>query len=694
MLRNARWLLYARNFYLSILVVTLIGTAVTRHLNQAAHFLYQAQHSAVITDRNSELISLAQNSKGHYVIKTDTLPESFTDLLLKKEDRWFYYHPGVNPISSLRGLYYRLTTGRSGGSSTLTQQLAKNLLGTETERNLKNKFKELGYALSLELFNSKNDILTMYANSVYLGNQVQGFETASRAYFDKPLQETTTDEQLTLLATLSYPTTRNPWAKDSVAAATALQTNILPTHTYFAPVVTDTFHFQAPARFEISEQNITCTDRCQSSVDTEVSEAIRALMRDVIKKENRRGVRHGAVVVIDPKTSELIAMVGSPDPDSQAPGYQVNLATSPRPVGSTIKAFIYLEGMEAGLRPYTLVEDREYKYPIATGFSLYPKNYDGQYHGEMTLHEALSNSFNTPAVKVLEYVGLENFYHFLDTDLQFSPIQPYESYQYGIALGGLEIDLLTLTHYFTVFPNKGVLKPLQIVDGETHLNPQSAIAEETKVAETPYVELINAMLSDRLRGVNQFGLVSNLNVPGMHYAVKTGTSRDFHDSWVVGFSPDFVVGVWLGNAENEPLEQVTGQSGAGALWQQVMQYLATTPYHTGADFSFEYVTQHEIGGTLEWGLPDDDIAYHQALMQGNDLILEPHSNDRFELTSKLDIPLRARRAVTWTVNGRPLGGAGQQTVFSPTESGTYELMAVDKDSGQREIIFITVTDGQ
>src|SRR3989338_2381195 len=138
------------------------------------------------------------------------------------------------------------------------------------------------------------------------------------------------------------------------------------------------------------------------------------------------------------------------------------MAIKPRPVGSTIKPFIYLKGFEKGLRPYTLVNDREYKFPIATGFPLYPKNYDGAYRGIVPLHEALSGSLNVPTVKTLEYVSLSDFYSFLEHTLGFKPLQTWDSYQYGIALGGLEMDPLTLAHLMTTFGNQGELTPLKL----------------------------------------------------------------------------------------------------------------------------------------------------------------------------------------------------------------------------------------
>lgn len=679
--------------YISIvclLIVILFGAWFTW---QDAEDRYEKLLSDVVYDRNMVPVSVAENSKGHYVHEISEIPTDFRDLLLKKEDRYFKYHLGINPVSTLRAVFNYFTSDNAGGASTLTQQLAKNLLGTEVERNLWNKLVESFYAISIEIFASKDEILIMYANSVYLGNQVQGFDTASYAYFNKPLKETTHSEQMSLLATLSYPSSRNPWEKENADFALGLNNRISPSEMFIVPQTTDQFSFQRDVSFELRTAGISCKNKCITTIDETVTQAIRAILNRHITEGWKRNIRNGAVVVIDPKTEELLAMIGSRNPNSETNGDQINMAIESRPIGSTIKPFIYAKGFMAGLRPYTLVEDREYKYPIATGFSLYPKNYDGQYRGEITLHEALSNSLNVPTVKTLEYVTLTEFYKFLNQSLAFEPIQDYDNYQYGIALGGLEMDLLTLTHYFTIFPSGGQLAPLRVLRDSNEnfsLPPQSHIIETREVFPVEYTELIHAIISDRYTGVNQFGINGNLNLTFKNYGVKTGTSRDFHDSWVVGYTPDLVVGVWLGNSENTALEQVSGSSGAGAVWHEVMEYLATTKYYTDTPFSPNHLSRFSIDDNAEWGLPDDVVSEHRNLLQEDNLILSIHEGDKFELAKEMVIPLKARRPVTWSVNGAFIDTA-IETSFHATELGSYEVSAFEEETKTREILIIEIT---
>lgn len=654
---------------------------------------YHEELSVVMYDRNGVLLKVFPNKRDNYVIETLTLPPSFVTMLIQKEDKLFGVHPGVNSWSTLRALISFFREGHAGGASTIAQQLAKNILGNESERTLLNKITESFYAVSLTLWKSDDDILRMYANTVSLGNQVQGFETASYAYYGKKLNETTSFEHIGLLATLSNPTLRNPWAKEHEAYARTLYDHLGESEPYVLPPTNDTFSFTSSAAIELGQSGVSCEVSCSTTIDEAVTETARTILARYIEREHERGARNGAVVIIDARKHTLLTLIGSPDPLSYTDGAQINMALEPRPIGSTVKPFIYLKGFEDGLRPYTLVEDREYKYPISTGFSLYPKNYDGVYHGEVTLHEALSNSLNVPSVKVLEYIGLRDFYTFLHEQLGFTPLQDFDAYQYGIALGGLEMDLLSLTQLFSLFPNEGSLYPLSAVVGmppAPTLIPQVSNEKVTRVSDPAYAELVHDVISDRLRGVEQFGLKSTLNLTFPEYGVKTGTSRDFHDSWVVGYTKDFVVGVWIGNSENTPLEQVSGQSGAGSVWHDVMEYLFSTSYHTATPFDETYSTKLTVGDAREWGLFNDVISEHQTLLEDDFLITSPQHEDVFELTTNTHIPLRAKEAVTWSVNGTTLG-VGTDITFEPNRAGTFEVVAVS-EAGEREIISIRVTN--
>jgi len=634
---------------------------------------FASLESPVIYDRHGEIIATRANARGYFSRPIVALPSSFEKMLLEKEDKHFYLHPGINPVSILR----RPTRG----SSTITQQLAKITLGNELKRSVANKIAETLYSLSLEFWTSKREILSMYSQSVYLGRLAQGFAEASYVYFNKPLADLSEQESQALIGTLTNP-------------------------GKLAPKVATDYRHNSPTLFELETAGINCSKNCITTIDGDLTERLRALLARQVENESYRGVTNGVIIVLKEPENEVLAMIGSPDPSKSAHGSQINMALEPRPIGSTIKPFIYARAFEKGLRPYSKIEDREYRYSIGTGFALYPKNYDGKYRGTVSAAEALSNSLNVPAVKTLEYVGLDDFYNILQNKLSFTALNDLSSYQLGIALGGLEMDPLTLAEYFSVFPNKGKLKPLKLTNAQIPISftksrildsinrietPMSRVTSEKQIFDQGATELVNRILSDRTLAVDQFGAKSSLNLPQNNYAVKTGTSRDYHDSWTIGWTPDYLVLAWVGNAQNTGLAQVSGQSGAGMLWYQTMSILAGAEYNHGTPFDFSHINSVQLSDNISWGLPGDVVAEHEHVLSDSALIISPHEGDIFSVPggqNNISIPLEATSDVDWYDSGTYIGH-GKRLIFSPTLPGRYKIRAVN-ESGQDETVSFIV----
>jgi len=668
--------------FLIIPVILVAGFfVITHYLQSQLITAYNNQQSSVLLDRNNKTISILPNSKGYYAQYRKSLPKELKQLLIRKEDRFFYYHPGFNPISMIGAVLTRIGLGDREGSSTITQQLAKNILENELNRNVRNKLIETAYAISLETYCSKEKILEMYFNSLYLGNSIQGIHLASQAYFSVPPELLSQSQFVQLLATINSPSKNNPLKminnEISLSLANRLNVNskgftsleqVKINHSKFQPVKT--------AYFEIS----SLLTQGKTTIDLELTSRIRDIVKRNIDELRAYNASNASVIVVKVPENEILALIGSPDPDSFSETYKIDMLHQPKPIGSTIKPLIYLKAFEKNLRPYTLVDDREYKYITAISLPLYPKNYDFKYRGIVTLHYALSNSLNVPAVKVLEYVGLEEFYNFLLNDLQFCPIQDLDQYQLGIALGSLEMKLIDLAKYFTIFPNKGTLKEIKITEQET---------QEIPIAEEKYVQLINKILNDRKTGIEQFGLKSELNLSQDNYAVKTGTSRDFRDSWIVGYTPDFLVAVWVGNADNSPTEKLSGQNGAGRIWHEVMELLFKTEYNKETEFDFSLVHEFNNQGEIEYGLEDDNYEKFKNTLieQDESLILLPHDGDTFFLDENTQIILQAKEEVTWFINNLP----STTDIFSPKKAGTYTITAETK-TGRRETLNIQVLD--
>lgn len=681
-------------FFLAFsLLFTLVFLIFSYHLQKNLIEIYQRGESLRILDREGREIAILPNERGNFARYINKVPPNVKELLLKKEDKYFYYHFGFNPWAIFQEILNRLGLSSRKASSTISQQLVKILLGHEKERTLKNKVVEFFYTLALEIYHPKEEILKMYLNSIYLGNQAQGLEEASRLYFGVSSEMLTKGQILQILATISKPHSQNPAEIKNKKVALKLAKRLkLGDEIEIADYQEIRQKMKQYSRLDTSYFEISSflkksflpkeSKEIYLTIDKEITRKIREIVKRNIDDLKKNNARHGAVIVIKLPENEILAMIGSPDPTLFEDGYQINMIQKPRAVGSTIKPFIYLKAFEKGLRPYTLVEDREYKYLTALGFPLYPRNFDRKYRGEVTLHYALSNSLNVPTVKVLEYLGLEDFYRFLERDLEFFPPQKLENYQLGIALGALEMSLWDLARFFTIFPNEGILKNVKLLKEEKSL--------EKRISPKEYVQLVNKILSDRKTGIEQFGLRSDLNLFQENYALKTGTSRNFKDSWVIGFTPDFLVGVWVGNVDNTPTQEISGQLGAGKIWADVMELLFNSKYNKKTPFSFDLVKEFSRNGKIEYGLENDDFEKTQNLLKEKDLalILSPHNGDIYLLEEKTRIILRAREEAIWFINDN-FFRQGKEVIFIPPKPGSYSITA-KSTQGRKDTVIIFV----
>lgn len=667
--------------YFAIIVITLIlgVTFVLFEINLGKKLItvYNQRQSTFIYGHDDQVIITRPNLVGYFATYANNVPIEFQAALINQEDKYFFYHHGINPISLARSIIGRVRNKKTGGS-TISQQLAKILLNQENNRDWKNKFKEIFYTIGIELAADKNKILQMYVNSVYFGNTAQGITEASRLYFDKTPNDLNSDEIKQLLQTIKSPSQTNPFSNLDDKIIKQKKENFY-------------YYHNRDAAFEISSFNLENNKSYHLTIDAKLTANVRQIVQKNIQSLANKNTINAAVIILSEPNNELIAEIGSPNPLIKNYGYQINMAQAMRPIGSTIKPLLYLEGFKKNLRPYTLINDREYKYIINDGFSFYPKNYDYSYHGIVNLHYALSNSLNVPSVKVLEYIGVDNFSNWLTNDLHLKPVQNIHNYQLGIALGGLEMDLLSLTYYYSIFTNHGNLTTLYI-DQDHSLNPSRLAADfniNKKITDEKYIQLVNKILSDRLTGVEQFGLNSSLNLPAKNYAVKTGTSREYHDSWTIGYTPDFIVGVWVGNSDNTAMDEVSGQTGAGKIWNETMNILLNSKYNTNKQFNFNQLYSFQTESGIESGLSRDDYEKNKNILLDNQLILKPHNNDIFLLNEDAKIILQSQENAEWLVDGKIIG-QGKKQIFSPQKIGKYKITA--KTNGGDESVEIIVKE--
>lgn len=647
--------------------------------NNELQEIYKNNESPQIFDRNNDLISTTPNDKNFYAEYIKDIPEDFKKLIIEKEDKYFYIHKGVNPVSITMDLLSKIGLTLRNGSSTITQQLAKILLKNENNRTIKNKFKELFYSISLELMNSKENILLMYVNSIYFGNQIQGLKTASHAYFNSNPNNLTKEEMLQLISSVNSPNQYNPKENESIEKSKiiAKKLNVNFNEEYFLKekdAKNNLANFKKSTNVPLEIRDYT-SKKIKLSIDYKLNEVIRKSLKENIKNLQTKKAKNAAAIVISIPDNEIISMIGSPDPISDDEGYQINMLKQPRQIASTIKPFIYLKAFEKGMRPYTLIDDREYRYELGDFSSFYPKNYNYDYNGEITAHYALSNSINIGALKTLEFVNLNDFYNFFKDDLEQKTIQELETYGLGIAMGSLEMNLIDLAHIFTIFPNYGEFKNLKI-----DLSSGNNFAK--KIVNERYIQLINKILNDRKTAMDQFGLVSILNLPQKNYALKTGTSVDYKDSLIVGYTPDFLVAVWVGNADNSATEGLSGQQGAGLIWNNIMDIMMGSKYNKNTQFDFSYVCSLNSGKGIEWGLEGDDIEKARDILKDDSLILNLHNNDVFLFEESSEIKLSSKEDSRWFVDDKELF----DLFFKPEKRGEYKITAKSKD--KQETIYI------
>ena len=554
------------------------------------------------------------------------------------EDQDFYTHPGFDPVAIVRALWQNYRTGgQGGGASTITQQLARALLLSPEERaqrTYSRKAREIILAAEITRRYSKDDILELYLNEIYYGNLAYGIEAASETYFGKTANQLTLAEASFLAGLPQSPSTYDvytnrdvalarqqqvlvlmfglsqqrgcikvsnsevPVCVDELAAANAA--NEMKSYAFKEPTINTRYpHWVNYVREQLEAQYGAQTIYRSgfvvfTSLDPTLQDQAQSLVTDQIAQLADKNAHNGALVAIQPSTGQILAMVGSPDFYNEAISGQVNMATSPtRQPGSSIKPINYVAAFEKGWTPATLIWDVPSEFPPSgdpndTREPYRPVNYDGRFHGAVTVRTALSNSLNMPAVKTL------NFVHVYD-----DPATPQKDgmvemakrlgitsftrpdYGLSLTLGGGDVSLLELTSAYSVFANYGKRIPpvsiLKIVDYKGNVVYQYQPPAGEQVIRAEHAFLISSILSDNEARSMMFGRNSLLNLP-FQVAAKTGTTNDFRDNWTLGYTPDLVTGVWVGNADYTPMVNTTGLTGAAPIWSQFMTF--AVPYIT------------------------------------------------------------------------------------------------------------------
>lgn len=515
------------------------------------------------------------------------------------EDRFFYSNVGVDIVAIGRALYYNLTEGEIvSGASTITQQLARNVLLTpeeRTEQSLSRKVKEAVLAVEINRRYSKKEILEIYLNQIYYGNLAYGIEAAAQTYFGKSSADLTLAEAAMLAGLPQSPALHDPYVNPTGAKARqATVLDLMVEAGYISRSEAETartvelqyndldFAFEAPHFVTYVRQELekiippSLIYQAGLKVQTTLDPHLQAMAEEEVQQQVEalagRNVTNGALVAIDTDTGQVLAMVGSKDFRDASISGQVNMAIAPRQPGSTIKPLTYLAAFELlDWTPSTLLMDVPVEYANGSGGFYRPQNYDEKFHGPVSVRAALANSYNIPAIKALTRIGVDALKE-MAARLGITTLTRND-YGLSLTLGSGEVPLLEMTGAFQAMANGGVLVPptaiLSITDNFGQVI-EPARPQPQRVLRAEHAYLITHILADNEARSPSVGLNSMLRL-SRPAAAKTGTTNDFRDNWTIGYTPDIVTGVWVGNADNTAMINVSGLAGAGPIWHNFME---------------------------------------------------------------------------------------------------------------------------
>lgn len=554
--------------------------------------------STQILDRSGNLLYEIYAEKNRTSVKLEEVPENMIKATLAIEDANFYRHVGFDLKGITRGLYRTIFQKRLQGGSTITQQLVKNGLLTP-ERTWERKIKEAVLTIATEVMYTKDEILEMYFNQTPYGGTLWGIESAAKGIFGKSIKDVNLAEAALLAGLPASPSRYSPFSHPD--AAKSRQEMVLKRMVELKYISNEEYektvkeplnylldkgkmkapHFVFYVKEKLIEkygiQKVTQGGlKVWTTLDSDLQDYAQEQVMTEIDKLKKMKVTNGAALITEAKTGEILAMVGSKDYfDTEIDG-KYNVTTALRQPGSSIKPLNYAVGIDTGIvTASSIFNDAPICYPNPGGKTYCPTNYGGSYRGIQTLRNSLANSLNIPAVKMLSLNTVENFVASASA-MGITTFKDANNYGLSLTLGGGEVYMTDMATSFGVFANMGIRQDLVSILKVTDRN--NNVLEEYKYepgqrvmqAETAYI-IVN-ILSDNEARSAVFGSNSQLKIKDHpEVAVKTGTTNEMRDNWTIGFTPDNVVAVWVGNNDNSKMGYlVSGTTGAAPIWNKIM----------------------------------------------------------------------------------------------------------------------------
>jgi 1A family penicillin-binding protein len=552
-----------------------------------------------ILDRNGTLLYQIYANENRTLVSLSEIPQNLKNATIAIEDKDFYKNPGFDIAAIIRAAIADLTGQSFQGGSTITQQLIKSTL-LSPEISIKRKVKEIILAFWAERIYNKNQILQMYFNQVPYGGTAYGIEAASEVYFGKKVKDLDLAQSAFLAGIPKAPTIYSPygeypnlWKKRQREVLKRMQelgyitekqrSDAEKENLSFKPLQTPIYapHFVMYVKdLLVQKYGLIMVEKGGLTVRTSLDLKTQDMAEQTVKKEvlndSAYGLSNGAALVTNPSNGDILAMVGSKDYYDQNGG-KVNLTTSLRQPGSSIKAVTYAAALSHGFTAATILDDSPVTYSSA-GTTYSPVNYDGRFHGKVSLRLALGNSFNIPAVKTLNTVGIPTMVN-LGKEMGISSWGDPKDYGLSITLGAAEVRMTDMANVYGTLANDGKLVSvnpiLKITDYKGSVIEEKTQTLGKQVLDRGVAFIISSILADNNARAIEFGLNSQLNIPNQIVSVKTGTSDEKRDNWTIGYTPSRLVAVWVGNNDNTPMSQTlaSGITGAAPIWNQIMTNL-------------------------------------------------------------------------------------------------------------------------
>ncbi|MBI2617676.1 penicillin-binding protein [Candidatus Gottesmanbacteria bacterium] len=554
-----------------------------------------------IYDRNGKLLYEYFAEENRTPIAIAQIPKYVIDATLAIEDKDFFNHQGISSRGILRAFLHNLNSPTLQGGSTITQQLVRSALLTP-EKTVQRKIVEIVLAVWAERVYTKDQILEMYLNQVPYGGTAWGIEAAAQYYFGKDTKSLTLSEASLLAGLPAAPTLYSPFG-DHPQFAITRQKEVLNkmveagfiTRQEAETAKQQTLTFRTPVtpilapHFVMYVRNLLNNYfgaeivahegfRVTTSLDLSLQEMAENVISQQIDTLRPMRVGNAAALITNPQNGEILAMVGSANYFDIEKEGNVNLTTALRQPGSSIKVITYAEALNRGYTPATILYDTPVIYKVDDLPAYSPLNYDGAFHGPVTLRVALGSSYNVPAVKVLAQIGVKNM---IEQGKRMGVTSWADENRFGLSLtlGGGDVTMLDMAKVYGTLASGGsrfdprpILKitnwkgePINLPDQN---NPIQALSPQTAY-------LLTHILSDNYARTPAFGPNSSLVIPGKTVAVKTGTSDNKRDNWTIGYTQDFVTVTWVGNNDNSPMDPklTSGVTGAAPIWNEIMKNL-------------------------------------------------------------------------------------------------------------------------